>query len=340
MCPDGGIHCDRRCPKRVKAFRGDRGPTRHALVASDLPRRYCGGRHIGFAMDRTSTTRGVCRVKRGDLPVLALGLYNKLWPQNRTRGSPHPAPRRNRSDRRRLVAAVVLLPLAARAFAQEPFAGERERMLNEIDSMMRLTGDETGRAHLSPRIRQAIASVPRHRFVSAAQQAYAYADRPLPIGAAQTISQPFIVALMTELLDTQPSDRVLEVGTGSGYQAAVLAECVARVFTVEIVRSLGERAAALLSELGYRNIEVRVADGYLGWPEAAPFDRIIVTAAPDHVPQPLIDQLRPGGRMVIPVGAQSQEQELLLITKGADGSAVAERKISVRFVPLTREQKP
>jgi protein-L-isoaspartate(D-aspartate) O-methyltransferase len=238
------------------------------------------------------------------------------------------------------VAAVVLLPLAARAFGQEPFAGEREHMLSDIDSMMRFTGDETGRTHLSPRIRQAIASVPRHRFVSAALQAFAYADWPLPIGAGQTISQPFIVALMTELLDTQPSDRVLEVGTGSGYQAAVLAECVARVFTIEIVRSLGERAAVLLAELGYRNIEVRVGDGYRGWPEAAPFDRIIVTAAPDHVPQPLIDQLRPGGRMVIPVGAQDQEQELLLITKAADGIAVAERKISVRFVPLTREQKP
>ena len=131
----------------------------------------------------------------------------------------------------------------------------------------------------------------------------AYRDRPLPIGLGQTISQPFIVALMTELLDPAPNARVLEVGTGSGYQAAVLAECVAKVYTIEIVRPLGEQARALLAELGYRNVEVRIGDGYKGWPEAAPFDAIIVTAAPDHVPQPLVDQLAPGGRMVIPVGS-------------------------------------
>ena len=160
----------------------------------------------------------------------------------------------------------------------------------------------------------------------------------MPIGEGQTISQPFIVALMTELLDSGPADRVLEVGTGSGYQAAVLAECVAQVFTVEIVRSLGERATALLSELGYRNVQVRVGDGYLGWPEAAPFDRIVVTAAPDHVPHPLIEQLKPGGRMVLPVGPD-QDQELLVISKQSDGRTVTENKLPVRFVPLTRERK-
>jgi protein-L-isoaspartate(D-aspartate) O-methyltransferase len=244
----------------------------------------------------------------------------------------------NQRSRRRLVTTIVLLPFAARAPGQVPFARQRERMLDVIDAMMRATGEQTGRTQLSARVRDAMARVPRHRFVPSAQQEFAYADRPLPIGEGQTISQPFIVALMTELLDTAPTDRVLEVGTGSGYQAAVLAECVAQVFTVEIVRSLGERATALLSELGYRNVQVRVGDGYLGWPEAAPFDRIVVTAAPDHVPHPLIDQLKPGGRMVLPVGPD-QDQELLVISKQSDGRTVTENKLPVRFVPLTRERK-
>jgi protein-L-isoaspartate(D-aspartate) O-methyltransferase len=199
---------------------------------------------------------------------------------------------------------------------------------------------QTGRTHLSPRVRQAMAAVARHRFVPEALRLSAYANRSLPIGEGQTISQPFIVALMTELLDTEPGDRVLEVGTGSGYQTAVLAECVGRVFTIEIVPVLGEHAAATLSELGYRNVEARIGDGYQGWPQAAPFDRIIVTAAPDHVPQPLIDQLRPGGRMVIPVGPPGQEQELLLITKQLDGGTVTQAKVPVRFVPLVRGREP
>lgn len=202
--------------------------------------------------------------------------------------------------------------------------------------MMRASADDTGRERLSPRVRQAMQRVPRHRFVPDAQQGVAYANRPLPIGEGQTISQPFIVALMTELLDTEPSDRVLEVGTGSGYQAAVLAECVAQVYSIEIVRPLGERASARLAELGYRNVEVRIGDGYNGWPEAAPFDRIIVTAAPDHVPQPLIDQLKPGGRMVVPVG--SLQQNLLVIRKDLQGRVVRESSIAVRFVPMTRER--
>jgi len=242
-------------------------------------------------------------------------------------------------DRRRLLASTVLLPFAAHASVRAPFARERERMLEEIEALMLVTGSETGRPQLSPRVRQAMAGVPRHRFVPPAQQGSAYANRPLPIGEGQTISQPFVVALMTELLDPKPTDRVLEVGTGSGYQAAVLAECVVRVFTIEIVRTLGERAAALLQQLGYRNIEVRIGDGYKGWPEAAPFDGIIVTAAPEHVPQPLVDQLQQGGRMVIPVGPHDRGQDLLLITKDAAGRTVTERTLAVRFVPLTRERK-
>jgi protein-L-isoaspartate(D-aspartate) O-methyltransferase len=244
--------------------------------------------------------------------------------------------RDNGDRRRRLIATAALLPWAACAASESPFSRERERMLDQIDRMMQLTADRTGRQRLAPCVRQAMARVPRHRFVPQAEQPWAYADRALPIGEGQTISQPFIVALMTELLQPEAADRVLEVGTGSGYQAAVLAHCVARVFTIEIVRALGERAAALLSELGYRNVEVRIGDGYLGWPDAAPFDRIIVTAAPDHVPQPLIDQLKPGGRMVVPIGPRDLDQNLVLITKDPAGQTVKENEIPVRFVPLVR----
>jgi len=247
--------------------------------------------------------------------------------------------RTNGDRRRRLIATAALLPWAARALGEVPFARERERMLAEIDHLMQLTADRTERKRLAPCVHQAMARVPRHRFVPQEEQPWAYADRALPIGEGQTISQPFVGALMTDLLQAEPADRVLEVGTGSGYQAAVLAECAARVFTIEIVRPLGERAAALLSELGYRNVEVRIGDGYLGWPEAAPFDRIIITAAPDHVPQPLIDQLKPGGRMVVPIGPRDQDQELLLITKDTAGRTVRQSKIPVRFVPLIRERR-
>jgi protein-L-isoaspartate(D-aspartate) O-methyltransferase len=180
--------------------------------------------------------------------------------------------------------------------------------------------------------------VPRHRFVPPEVVNAAYDDRPLPIGLGQTISQPFIVALMADLLDPRPSAHVLEVGTGSGYHAAVLAECFAKVYTIEIVAPLGEKARALLAELGYRNVEVRIGDGYKGWPEAAPFDAIVVTAAPDHVPQPLVDQLAPGGRMVIPVGRRNSVQDLLVITKAADGRTVTRKALQVHFVPLTRER--
>ena len=229
--------------------------------------------------------------------------------------------------------AALLRAASARA---EDFAGARRRMLRQIEQRMRDTAASTGRAALSPAVRRALGRVERHRFVPAEFAAQAYGDHPLPIGHGQTISQPFIVALMTELLQPQPTDVVLEVGTGSGYQAAVLAECVQRVHTIEIVAPLAERARALLSALGYRNDEVRTGDGYQGWPQAAPFDAIVVTAAPDHVPQPLIDQLKPGGRLVVPVGPQSAGQDLLLITKGADGRTVSQRTLPVRFVPLTR----
>ena len=181
---------------------------------------------------------------------------------------------------------------------------------------------------------RAMLKVPRHLFVPENLRSQAYADGPLPVGHGQTISQPYIVALMTEALGLKEQDRVLEVGTGSGYQAAVLAEIVREVFTIEIVEPLGRQAEEHLHALGYSNVHVRIADGYQGWPEQAPFDAIIVTAAPDHVPQPLVTQLKVGGRLIIPVGRQ--EQELLLLHRREDG--VTRRVLTpVRFVPMTGE---
>ena len=209
-------------------------------------------------------------------------------------------------------------------------------MVAEIDAMARETGAETGRPKFGDAVMAAMGRIQRHRFVPWMQQAFAYENRPLPIGEGQTISQPYIVALMTDLLDPKPADRVLEVGTGSGYQAAVLAELVAKVYTIEIVEPLAKRAMRTLEQLGYGNIEVRIGDGYNGWAAAAPFDAIIVTAAPPEIPNPLIDQLRPGGRMVIPVGGSRDVQDLLLLEKRLDGTAVTKRTLTVRFVPLTR----
>lgn len=186
------------------------------------------------------------------------------------------------------------------------------------------------------RVLEAMRSVPRHRFVDARTQESAYADRPLPIGHGQTISQPYIVAYMTALLETRPDHDVLEIGTGCGYQAAVLSGLVRHVYTIEIVEALAEQAQTTLETLGYENITVRAGDGYLGWPEKAPFDRIILTAAPDHIPQPLIDQLKPGGRMVLPVGEVWSTQRLTLITRDADGQISEQPVMAVGFVPLTR----
>jgi protein-L-isoaspartate(D-aspartate) O-methyltransferase len=183
----------------------------------------------------------------------------------------------------------------------------------------------------------AMRTVPRHEFVTEEWRSSAYSDGPLPIGEEQTISQPYVVALMTERLALGPGEKVLEVGTGSGYQAAVLAEVGARVFTIEIFESLAREADERLGRLGYDRVDVRHGDGYLGWPEQAPFDAIIVTAAPDAIPQPLVDQLRPGGRMIIPVGPEGAVQELVLLRKGEDGSISTESVSPVRFVPLLRE---
>ena len=182
---------------------------------------------------------------------------------------------------------------------------------------------------------EVLGRVPRHEFVPAAQRARAYANRPLPIGHGQTISQPFIVALMTQLLDLKGDETVLEIGTGSGYQAAALAELAPRVYSIEIIAPLAREAAARLKRLGYRNVEVKTGDGYFGWAEQGPFDAIIVTAAAGHVPPPLVAQLKPGGRMVIPVGAPFHTQELVLLSKGRDGRVAMREILPVAFVPLT-----
>ena len=236
--------------------------------------------------------------------------------------------------RRLVTAALLASPMSTQG--QDPHAARRERLVRLIEAEARATGADTGRPRLSEAVIAAMGKTPRHRFVPPDLVDSAYQDHPLPIGMGQTISQPFIVALMTDLLEPRPDAHALEVGTGSGYQAAVLAECFARVYTIEIVAPLGERARAVLAELGYGNVEVRIGDGYKGWPEAAPFAAILVTAAPDHVPQPLLDQLAPGGRMVIPVGRRGSVQDLLVIAKDAEGRTDTRRTIPVRFVPLTR----
>ena len=205
----------------------------------------------------------------------------------------------------------------------------RRRMIDE-----QLAGP--GRGITNHQVLEVMGRVPRDQFVPAEYRRLAYEDQPLPIGYDQTISQPFIVAFMTEKLDPKPSDKILEIGTGSGYQAAVLAGLVSNVWTIEIVEPLARRAETDLKRLGYTNVHVRAGDGYLGWPEAAPFDAIIVTCAPDHVPQPLVDQLKEGGRMIIPVGPNG-DQELFLLRKTA-GKVVQQAILPVRFVPMTGQK--
>jgi protein-L-isoaspartate(D-aspartate) O-methyltransferase len=226
---------------------------------------------------------------------------------------------------------------AAAASEASARADERARMLEEIEADVRATAGTTRVEKLGPRVRQALLDVPRHAFVPDAVKDQAYANVPLPIGREQTISQPFIVALMTELAQLGPDDVVLEVGTGSGYQAAILARLARRVDSIEIVRELADSAAARLTRLGFANVSVRAGDGYLGWPEHAPFDAIVVTAGATEIPAPLVEQLRPGGRLVIPIGPDSQRQELVLLAKDAEGRTTRRTVLPVRFVPLLRE---
>jgi len=216
----------------------------------------------------------------------------------------------------------------------QDFSAQRARMVAEVEAMYAETRAETGLAAMSPAVRRALGRVERHRLVPPGEASRAYRNHPLPIGSGQTISQPYIVALSTDLLNPKPGDVILEVGTGSGYQAAVLAEIVSRVYSIELIESLGKTAAKRLEELGYGTIEVRIGDGYAGWPEKAPFDGIVVTAAAPRVPQALVDQLKTGGRMVIPVGGEGDIQFLKLLTKRADGGVDEKRVLPVRFVPL------
>ncbi|PIV89400.1 MAG: protein-L-isoaspartate O-methyltransferase [Hydrogenophilales bacterium CG17_big_fil_post_rev_8_21_14_2_50_63_12] len=212
---------------------------------------------------------------------------------------------------------------------------EMQALLDEIRAEVRATRQYTGRAALSARVLDAFAEVPRHAFLPDALRLAAYANRPLPIGHQQTISQPYIVALMTDLLDPEADGRVLEIGTGSGYQAAVLSKLVKQVYTLEVVAALAEQASERLRRLGYGNVEVRQGDGHAGWPEHAPYDGIIVTAAAPEVPPVLIEQLKPGGRLLIPVGNRYSGQELLLIEKDRHGRLRQESVLPVIFVPLT-----
>ena len=207
-------------------------------------------------------------------------------------------------------------------------------MVAEVDAMYAETRAETGLRQMSEPVRRALGKVERHRLVPAQETSRAYRNHPLPIGGGQTISQPYIVAVSSDLLQPKPGDVILEIGTGSGYQAAVLAEIVSRVYSIEIIEFLGQAAAQRLTELGYKNVEVRIGDGYQGWPEKAPFDGIVVTAAAPRVPQALVDQLKPGGRMVIPVGGESEIQVLRLLVKRADGAVDEKPVLPVRFVPL------
>lgn len=237
-----------------------------------------------------------------------------------------------------LAAIAVCLVSSFPAYAETretEYTRQRAKMVRTVESIAAFS---TG-APIAPRIDasvlNAMRQVPRHAFVPESQRAFAYEDRSLPIGYGQTISQPYIVALMTDLLDVEAGDSVLEVGTGSGYQAAVLAALGAKVTTIEIVPELSDWAAEVLAASGYEDVHVVQGDGYRGWPDGAPYEGIIVTAAPDHVPPALLKQLRPGGRMVIPVGPVNRIQQLTLITKNKKGKIRSRKRIPVRFVPLT-----
>jgi protein-L-isoaspartate(D-aspartate) O-methyltransferase len=214
----------------------------------------------------------------------------------------------------------------------------RAALVAEIERAVFRTRDETGRDRLDPRVIDAMATVPRHEFVPAPLSDRAYDNVPLPIGQGQTISEPYVVAMMTDLADVGRHDIVLEVGTGSGYQAAVLGQLARHVYTIEIIESLGGRASATLGRLGYENVSVKIGDGYGGWPEHAPFAAILVTAAPETVPPALVEQLAVGGRLVIPVGEEGGVQSLQVLEKQESGEMTTRNVLPVRFVPLTREE--
>lgn len=236
------------------------------------------------------------------------------------------------STRPLLLLSVLLLLTGGACSAQNDttaaFEQARHRMVQTQIKARGITNEA---------VLQALRTVPRHKFVPGQSPELTYTDRPLPIPQGQTISQPFIVAYMTQAVQPDSTDRVLEVGTGSGYQAAVLSTIVDSVYTIEIVPELARTARTRLNRLGYDNVVVRLGDGYKGWPAHAPFDAIVVTAAPEQIPPPLVDQLAPGGRMIVPVGPQGATQQLTLVTKQADGTTETRRLMPVRFVPVQRK---
>jgi len=243
--------------------------------------------------------------------------------------------RRHFGVRLSLLSALFVAAALRPAIADNDFAAQRRDMVEEIAAVARSAAAESGKPAISAAVTAALARVPRHRFVPPDQEHAAYENRPLPIGFGQTISQPYIVALMTDLMRVEPNHVVLEVGTGSGYQAAVLAELAQSVCTIEIIEPLAVEAQRRLQQQGYTRVRTKTGDGYYGWEDCGPFDSIIVTAAASHVPPPLIRQLKPGGRMVIPVGTAFLTQHLLLVAKNTDGTIVTRQVLPVRFVPLT-----
>lgn len=217
------------------------------------------------------------------------------------------------------------------------FAAMREQMVEQIAQHCAMVHDHTGKPALASRVMDTLGRVPRHEFVPAELRPYAYLDSPLPIGFGKTVSQPFIVALMTDLLELTPEDRVLEIGTGLGYQAAILAELCKRIYTVEIIEELARRAQAILSRMGYDNIQIRIGDGSVGWGEHGPYDKVIVTAAPELIPPMLLQQLKPGGRMIIPAGLPAS-QMLTLVQKDSNGRIRTHDILPVRFSTLESDE--
>jgi len=233
-----------------------------------------------------------------------------------------------------MLGLVCAIPWAG---ASEDYTVLRQRLVEQVAEDINQTRGYIGKSALDERVMRVLGLVGRHRFVPAGLQSQAYENRPLPIGHGQTISQPYIVALMTDLLEPEAGDVVLEIGTGSGYQAAILSRLVSQVYSIEIIPELAESAATRLQRLGFANIEVKNADGYYGWQEHAPYDAIIVTAASSHIPPPLVEQLKPGGVLMIPVGPVFQVQQLSMVRKGPDGEITTRQILPVRFVPFTGE---
>lgn len=237
--------------------------------------------------------------------------------------------------RKRWIISSLGLFFAVAAIAQHTHPAFSERQEERWKLVFRDVAEYEGIRISNLAILDAMYTVPRHAFIPERLQSYAYENMPLPIGFEQTISQPVIVASMTQLLEPDEKQNILEIGTGSGYQAAVLAEMGATVYTIEIVPELGNRAKKTLQELGYTNVHVKIGDGYAGWPEAAPFDGIIVTCAPEEVPEPLVEQLKPGGKIVIPLGPENEIQFLVVLRKNKQGRLIRDMKYPVRFVPMT-----